>query len=74
MTLKIYGFVIETLRLMAPLMREIGRHDVDLARQMRRAASSVALNLAEGAGNVVIDDALVDRLDRIAGTLHRLSH
>ena len=51
MTLKIYAFVIETLRLLAPVMREIAEHDGDLARQMRRAASSVALNLSEGAGN-----------------------
>ena len=105
MTLEIYAFVIDTLRLLAPVMREIARHDVDLARQMRRAASSVALNTAEGAGNdggnrrlrfrsalgsaketrsclevaaaleyVALDSALIDRLDRIAGTLYRLGH
>lgn len=51
MTLKIYDFVIETVRLLAPVLHEIARHDLDLARQMRRAASSIALNAAEGAGN-----------------------
>jgi four helix bundle protein len=32
----------------APVAVAIGRHDVDLARQLRRALSSVALNIAEG--------------------------
>ena len=101
----VYAFVIETLRLLAPAMREIALGDADLARQMRRAASSIALNTAEGAGNdgghrrerfrtalgsaketrsclevaaaldyVPLDSALIDRLDRIAGTLYRLGH
>jgi four helix bundle protein len=105
MTLRIYGFVIETIRMLSPVMRAIARRDADLARQMRRAAASVALNAAEAAGNeggnrrlrfrtalgsaketraclevpaaldyVPVDATLVDRLDRIAGTLYRLGH
>src|SRR5260370_41391493 len=50
--LRIYPFIIETLKLSAPLIRTIGKHDVDLARQTRRAASSIALNTAEGFGSV----------------------
>ena len=32
-------------------MLQIEKHDGDLARQMRRAAASVVLNLAEGSGS-----------------------
>jgi four helix bundle protein len=35
----------------AGLAEAIERRDADLARQMRRAAASVALNTAEGMGN-----------------------
>ena len=104
MTLHIYDFVIETIRLFAPILREIEKHDRDLGDQMRRALASVALNTCEGAGSqrgnrrlrfenacasakesrggyevagafgyVVVDPKLVDRLDRIAGTLFRLA-
>ena len=105
MTLKIYPFILDTLKMLAPVMLEIGRHDVDLARQMRRAAASLMLNVAEACGNdgghrrerfrtalgsaketracvevacalgyLTVDEALIDRLDRIAGTLYRLGH
>ena len=50
MTLRIYDFVIETIRLLRPVVSDIAKHDRDLADQMRRALSSVALNLNEGAG------------------------
>ncbi len=36
---------------LAALFTQIARHDPDLARQARRAAASVALNLAEGDGS-----------------------
>jgi four helix bundle protein len=102
--LKIYPFIIETLRLLAPFAREIAKHDIDLARQMRRAGSSIALNAAEAcsasAGNerarhltalgstretraclevadafgyVAVDATAIDRLDRIAATLYKVT-
>jgi four helix bundle protein len=48
--LRIYSFIIETLRKIAPLVVRIAKHDPDLARQIRRAESSIALNTAEGMG------------------------
>ena len=49
--LRIYPFIIETLKLTAPIVGEIAKRDADLARQMRRAASSIALNTAEAWGS-----------------------
>lgn len=46
--LDLYPFTLETIRLTAPLIAAIERWDGDLARQLRRAIASVALNLAEG--------------------------
>ena len=104
MSLQIYDFVIETIRLFAPVIRQIQKRDRSLADQMQRAIASVALNSSEDAGSqrgnrrlrfenacgsakesrsayevagafgyVCVDAALVDRLDRIAATTHRLS-
>jgi four helix bundle protein len=52
MRLRIYSFIIETLKVVGPVIGQIAKHDVDLARQARRAASSIALNTAEGFGSV----------------------
>jgi four helix bundle protein len=49
-TLRIYDFVIETIRLFAPILAVIEKRDRGLADQMRRALASVALNVSEGAG------------------------
>ncbi len=48
--LDIYPFIIETLKLLATIVRQVASHDPDLARQLRRAGSSIALNTAEGIG------------------------
>jgi four helix bundle protein len=49
--LKIYEVILEVLRMLAPVIKEIEVHDGDLARQLRKAAPSMALNTAEGSGS-----------------------
>ena len=46
--MKTYKLSLATVREVAPLSQRIGRHDSDLARQLRRSMSSVPLNIAEG--------------------------
>jgi len=46
--LKIYPVVLEVIASLRPILVQIERRDRDLGRQLRRAASSVALNMAEG--------------------------
>ncbi len=46
--LHIYPVVLEVLESLRPLLAQIERRDRDLGRQLRRASSSVALNLSEG--------------------------
>ena len=49
--LKIYAVVLEVVREVRPILEELDHKDPDLARQMRRAVSSSALNVAEGMGS-----------------------
>ena len=46
--LRIYDTSLELIRKLTPTVDTIARFDADLARQMRRAISSVTLNIAEG--------------------------
>ena len=56
MALRIYSVAIEMVRELRPLMEKIKTRDSNLAEQMRRAVTSIPLNLQEGAyshgGNV----------------------
>ena len=49
--LRIYSVVLEMVGEAARIAERIEQRDTDLARQMRRAAASVALNTAEGSAN-----------------------
>jgi four helix bundle protein len=44
-----YEVALELVAALRPVLVQLGRRDRDLADQMRRAAASVVLNLAEGA-------------------------
>ena len=49
--LRIYSVLLELVRDLSPRIKQLQRHDADLARQCRRALASAPLNLAEGSYN-----------------------
>jgi four helix bundle protein len=49
--LRIYTVLLELIRTVRPLVKQLERQDADLAKQCRRALQSAGLNLAEGSYN-----------------------
>ena len=49
--LNIYSKAIGVLRVLRAVIAGIEAHDRDLARQLRRASTSVVLNISEGSGS-----------------------
>src|SRR5262245_66148138 len=49
MALQIYSVAVEMVRQLRPLIERVGMRDSNLADQLRRAATSVPLNMSEGA-------------------------
>jgi four helix bundle protein len=46
--MKIYEKAVAMVKSVSALSRKVQQHDADLARQMRRACTSVPLNMVEG--------------------------
>ena len=65
--LSIYDVMLEALEMMRGSIEAIDRRDADLARQIRRAASSVVLNV--GGGHPVARETQLVALEEVAPAL-----
>lgn len=50
--LRVVDVILELIREVGPIANAIGRRDAELAKQLRAALSSVALNTAEGSDQI----------------------
>jgi four helix bundle protein len=66
LTFQVLEIAIEAIAVLAPVVARIRRHDKDLADQVRRALSSVALNVGEG--NSSQDGHRIARFSTAAGS------
>ena len=71
--LRIYSVCLEMVRDVAAIVEQVGQHDRDLCRQLKRSSVSVVLNVAEGAAvrdgrrRMRYGDALGSALETQAG-------
>lgn len=62
---------VHVIELLHPLVEAIAKRDRELASQIRRAASSIALNIAEGFGNEAGNSRV--RFESARGSLYEVA-
>lgn len=69
---ELLDFTVHVVTLVRPIVEAIGRHDRDLASQVRRATNSFALNLAEAFGTHAGNER--QRLSTALGSVYEARH
>lgn len=72
MAFQVEELSIQLVELLVPLMPRIKQHDKSLAEQLRRAATSIGLNVAEAAGSDPGNRRA--RLFSASGSAHETKH
>ena len=69
---ELLDFTVHVVTLVRPIVEAIGRHDRDLASQVRRATNSFALNIAEAFGTQKGNER--QRLATALGSVYETRH